>query len=165
MDKGFSREQVDIAVEYLRENPRDWSGAAKLVGVSRHDLFREMKFNPGPFRCVMDEWLDRLESKVMRCGMGEDEDLDEFPFTKAMAILKVARAETWGSNYRARKEAREQKVIEAQATKRGIERDDGEMGKMIERYLSHQFGNVWTREVEIVGDKDEEEGEDVGEDF
>ena len=147
----LNREQVGKVLEYLRENPRDYTGAGRVVGLSRSDLFEEMRENPAPYRGVMDEWLDRLESRLMRSGMGE---LEDFPFNKAIAILRVARAEVWGSSSRSRKEAQEQKTIETSAKKRLT--DDGEAGKMIERYLTHQFGQKWIKEEEIISGKEED---------
>lgn len=111
-----SEDVIKIAeqiVEFLSNNPGDFTGAAKLVKIPREKLLELLDKFPGLFADIEDAYFDKLNSLCRLDAMGRNlpGEFDNFDFEKAKTLLTWRQKEIMQIN-RDRRKAEANKVIE-----------------------------------------------------
>lgn len=91
-----SNASKDKLKRYLVEHPRNFSGAARQLNISRSSVLRLIAEHQEEFDDLEAGYLDELEEKVILAtqGRGIDED---FSFNEALKVLERLRPERWAS--------------------------------------------------------------------
>lgn len=84
--------------QYLKEHPRNFSGAAKFVNLDRQTVVRlSAEFE----RELEDEYLDDIEEKIVRIirnlPLDSPEAEKKFNFNESLKVLERLRPERWSN--------------------------------------------------------------------
>lgn len=139
--------ELKLVLDYLRKMPDDFTGAAKLLGVSRGALVEYAERFSEPFDELREEYVDTLAAYCQVYARGGELPVgvaENFNFEKAWKVIQTLRPQVYGASVKVRSEAKREAQARVDARRKpGLDyHHEDPMFERVSNYLKLLHGAV-----------------------